>query len=352
MHLLESTLAAIRPASAASAEAARARQDELTKPRGSLGKLETLSIRIAAMRGTDRPRLGPGAIFVMAADHGVAAEGVSLYPPEVTAQMVANFLAGGAAISVLSRAAGVRVVTADLGVAVPIPPAPGLWARKIRLGSSNIARGPAMSMEEARKALETGIEIFETEYAALPFGIAATGDMGIGNTTPSAAVASVLTGLSPRDIVGRGTGLDDEGLARKLAVVEKALEVNKPYARDGIAVLAALGGFEIGAIAGVCLAAAARRLPVVIDGFISTAGALVAASLAPDARDFMIAAHASSERGHRAMLSHLGLEPLLDLDLRLGEGTGAALAIPICQAACRVLDEMATFSEAGVSDKA
>lgn len=351
MHLLESTIAAIRPASRASALAALARQDELTKPRGSLGRLEELSARIAAMCDTDRPRLGPGAIFVMAADHGVTAEGVSLYPPEVTAQMVANFLAGGAAISVLSRAAGARVVTADLGVAVPIPPAPGLWARKIRAGTSNIAQGPAMSREEARKALETGIEIFETEYAALPFGIAATGDMGIGNTTPSAAVAAVLTGLSPAELVGRGTGLDDAGLARKVAVVEKALAVNHPDPADGLAVLAALGGFEIGAIAGVCLAAAARRLPLVVDGFISTAGALIAASLAPAAKDFMIAAHASTERGHRAMLAKLGLEPLLDLGLRLGEGTGAALAIPLCQAACRVLDEMATFAEAGVSDK-
>jgi nicotinate-nucleotide--dimethylbenzimidazole phosphoribosyltransferase len=351
MDLLESTISAIRPASRASADAARARQDELTKPRGSLGRLEALSIRIAAMCGTDRPRLGPGAVFVMAGDHGVAAEGVSLYPPEVTAQMVANILSGGASINVLARAAGARVIAADLGVAVPIPPAPGLWARKIRAGSSNIALGPAMSRDEAVRALEAGIEIFEAEYAAMAFGIAATGDMGIGNTTPSAAMASVFLGLPPADIVGRGTGLDDAGLARKAAIVEKALAANHPDPADGLAVLACLGGFEIGAIAGVCLAAAARRLPVVIDGFISTAGALVAASLAPEARDFMIAGHVSSERGHRAMLDHLGLEPVLDLGLRLGEGTGAALAMPICRAACRILDEMATFAEAGVSDK-
>jgi nicotinate-nucleotide--dimethylbenzimidazole phosphoribosyltransferase len=351
MSILEKTIAAIAPADSAAAEAARAREDDLTKPRGSLGRLEDVAVKIAAMRGTARPRLGLGVVFVMAADHGVAAEGVSLYPSEVTAQMVANFLAGGAAINVLSRAAGARVAVTDMGVAADLPASPLLHDRKIAKGSGNIARGPAMSRDEARRAVEAGIEVFEAEYAKEPFSIAATGDMGIANTTPSAAIAAVLTGLSAREVVGRGTGIDDAGMKRKIAAVERALAVNRPDRADALGVLAKVGGFEIGALAGVCLAAAARRMPVIVDGYISTAGAMVAAGLAPAAKDYMISAHASAERGHRAMLESLGLEPLLDLGLRLGEGTGAALAMPLCVAACKVLDEMATFSEAGVSDK-
>ncbi len=350
MNLLESTVSNISNADESSAKAAKAREDSLTKPQGSLGLLEDLAVRIAAMRGTARPRLGPGAVFVMAGDHGVAAEGVSLFPSEVTAQMVANFVGGGAAINVLSRAAGARVVVTDVGVASDMPAAFGLYSKKIAHGTGNITHGPAMSREEARRSIEAGIEVFEAEYAKEAFFIAATGDMGIANTTPSAAIAAALTGLSARDIVGRGTGLDDAGVERKIAAVEKALATNKPDSHDGLDVLAKVGGFEIGAIAGTCLAAAARRMPVVIDGFISTAGALVALSLAPAARDYMIAAHASAERGHRAMLEKLGLHPILDLGLRLGEGTGAALAMPICVAACKILDEMATFTEAGVSE--
>jgi nicotinate-nucleotide--dimethylbenzimidazole phosphoribosyltransferase len=351
MTLLEKTIGAIRPADRNAAAAARAREDDLTKPRGSLGLLEDVAVKVAGMQGTPRPRLGPGAVFVMAGDHGVVAEGVSLYPQEVTAQMVANFLSGGAAINVLARAAGARVVVTDAGVAADLPSAPGLYARKIGRGTGNIARGPAMSRDEARRAVEAGIEVFEAEYAQEAFSIAATGDMGIGNTTPSAAIAAALTGLSPRELAGRGTGIDDEGLARKIAAIEKALSVNRPDPKDALDVLSKVGGFEIGAIAGVCLAAAARRMPVVVDGFISTAGALVAAGLSPDAKDYMLAAHASTEGCHREMLRKLGLEPLLDLGLHLGEGTGSALAFPLCVAACRVLDEMATFSEAGVSDK-
>jgi nicotinate-nucleotide--dimethylbenzimidazole phosphoribosyltransferase len=351
MNTLDRTLSSIVKADEKAAAAARAREDDLTKPRGSLGLLEDVAVRIAAMRGTPRPRLGPGAVFVMAGDHGVAAEGVSLYPSEVTAQMVANFLSGGAAINVLSRAAGARVVITDAGVAADIPAAPGLYGKKIGKGTANIARGPAMSREDARRSLEVGIEVFEAEYAREPFFIAATGDMGIANTTPSAAIAAAFMGVEPRAVVGRGTGLDDSGVERKVKAVERALEVNRPDPADALDVLAKVGGFEIGAIAGVCLAAAARRMPVIVDGFISTAGALVAASLAPFAADYMLASHASAELGHRAMLKRLGLEPLLDLGLRLGEGTGAALAMPLCVSACKILDEMATFSEAGVSDK-
>lgn len=351
MSILENTIANISKADEAAAQAARARQDDLTKPRGSLGLLEEVAIRIAAMRRTPRPTLGPGAVFVMAGDHGVAAQGVSLYPQAVTAQMVGNFLSGGAAINVLSRAAGARVVVTDAGVASDISPAPGLYIRKIGRGTADIAQGPAMNREEARLSIEAGIAVFEAEYARETFFIAATGDMGIANTTPSAAIASALSGLSPREIAGRGTGIDDAMLERKISVIEKALALNKPDAQDGLDVLSKVGGFEIGAIAGVCLAAAAKRMPVIVDGFISTAGAMIAAALAPDAKEYMIASHVSAERGHRIILERLGLEPLLDLGLRLGEGTGAALAMPLCVSACKILDEMSTFSEAGVSDK-
>lgn len=349
MSLLDTTIAKIRPADAASAAAARERQDSLTKPRGSLGRLEELSVRIAGMTGTARPRLGPGAVFVMAGDHGVCAEGVSAFPPEVTPQMVLNFLAGGAGINVLARKAGARVVVGDIGVAAELAPAPGLYLRKVRPGTGNMARESAMSRDEARRAVEAGIEIFEAEYAREPFGIAATGDMGIGNTTPSTAIAAVLAALEPKAIIGRGTGVDDSGLARKLGAVERALALHRPDPADGLGVLAAVGGLEIGAIAGVILAAAARGMPVLVDGYISGAGALVARALAPRAVDYMIASHASADSGHRGMLASLGLEPILDLGLRLGEGTGAALAMMLCDAACRVLDEMATFGEAGVS---
>jgi nicotinate-nucleotide--dimethylbenzimidazole phosphoribosyltransferase len=351
MSIFDETIAKIGKADEASARAARARQDDLTKPRGSLGLLEEVSVRIAAMQRSARPRLGPGAVFVMAGDHGVAAQGVSLYPSEVTAQMVGNILAGGAAINVLSRAAGARVVVTDAGVASDIPDAPGLYQKKVGRGTADIALGPAMSRDQARRSIEAGIEVFEAEYAKEKFFIAATGDMGIANTTPSAAIASALSGLSPRELAGRGTGIDDAMLERKIAVIEKALAINTPDPKDGLDVLAKVGGFEIGAIAGVCLAAAARRMPVIVDGFISTAGAMIAAALSPVAKSYMLASHVSSERGHRAMLAGLGLTPLLDLGLRLGEGTGAALAMPLCVAACRILDEMATFSEAGVSDK-
>lgn len=348
--LLESTMARVAPIDAEAAAAARERQARLTKPAGSLGRLEELSVAIAGMTGSARPRLGPGAVFVMAGDHGVCAEGVSAFPQEVTPQMVANFLRGGAGINVLARRAGARVVVTDVGVASAMAPAPGLHLRKVRAGTANIARGPAMSLAEARACVEVGIEVFEEEFARSPFSLAATGDMGIGNTTPSTALACVFTGLPPREIAGRGTGIDDAGLARKVSAVERALSVNAPAAVRPLEALASVGGLEIGAIAGVMIAAAARRVPVLVDGFISGAGALLAAALCPRSRDYMIAAHASADAGHRAMLARLGLVPLLDLGLRLGEGTGAVLAFDLCDAACRTLDEMATFDEAGVAE--
>jgi nicotinate-nucleotide--dimethylbenzimidazole phosphoribosyltransferase len=287
----------------------------------------------------------------MAGDHGVVAEGVSAYPQEVTSQMVANFLAGGAAINVLARQTGARVVIVDMGVAVDIPPHPDLIIKKIAHGTTNIATGPAMSRNQAMAALQAGVEIVEREINN-DMEILATGDMGIGNTTPSAAIAALFTGRPVEEIAGRGTGIDDAGLTRKVETIQKALQVNKPDPSDGLDVLSKVGGYEIAGLAGAILAAAANRLPVVIDGFISTAAAMIAASLSPGVKDYLIAAHTSKEAGHHLMLEWLGLKPLLDLDMRLGEGTGAAIAISLVEAACKILSEMATFDQAGVSGKA
>lgn len=338
----------IGPPDAAAAEAARSRQARLTKPPGSLGRLEELAVRIAGITGNPVPELGPGVAFVMAADHGVAAAGVSAYPREVTAAMVRNFLAGGAAVNTLASFAGFRVSVTDCGVASDLGPAPGLRIRKVRPGTDDITRGPAMSRDEALQSVETGIEAFEEEYAAGPFGLAAAGEMGIGNTTPAAAIVAVLTGRLPREVTGRGTGVDDRGLERKVAAVERALAVNRPDPSDPLDVLAKVGGFEIGAMAGVMLAAAARRVPILVDGFISSAAALIARGLCPRVPEYMIAGHRSVEPGQAAALGLLGLTPVLDLGMRLGEGTGAVLAAAICRAACEVHARMATFEEAGV----
>lgn len=351
MAKLEATIASIFPTDQKAAAAAARRQAALTKPAGSLGDLEYLSVRIAGMQGSAAPIAEPGAIFVMAGDHGVCAEGVSAYPADVTKAMVLNFVAGGAAINVLARRAGARVVVTDAGVACDFDPALPIHHRKIAKGTGNFARGPAMSREEAIRSIETGIEVFEEELLKQPFRIAATGDMGIGNTTASTAMAAIFTGRSVPDLVGRGTGVDDAGLARKVAVIEAALKLHSPEASDPVGVLAAVGGFEIGALAGVALAAAARRIPVLIDGYISGAAALLAAALCPLSREYMLGTHVSGDAGHAIMLEFLGLKPLLRLGMRLGEGTGAALAMPLCAAACAVLNEMATFESAGVSGK-
>jgi len=286
----------------------------------------------------------------MAADHGVAAEGVSAYPAEVTPQMVLNFVRGGAAINVLARQAGARVIVVDIGVASNLEPQRGLRLRKIARGTQNIVRGPAMTLSQAETAIAEGIDVVQAEIAN-GLDLVATGDMGIGNTTASAAIVAALTGQPVAQVTGRGTGVDDAGLARKIAVVERALAVNKPNPKDALDVLIKVGGFEIGGLAGVIIGAAAKRVPVVIDGFISGAAALIAVGLCPDVRPYLIAAHQSVEVGHRAALDHLDLKPLLDLNLRLGEGTGAVLAFHLVEAAARILDEMATFAEAGVSDK-
>ncbi len=348
--MLQKLLAQIQPLDQNAMEAARARQDDLTKPRGSLGQLEAISIRMAGITGEATPTLKDKVVTTMAGDHGVVAEGVSAYPSEVTPQMVYNFLAGGAAINVLGEHVGARVVIVDMGVAADFEDHPNLIDKKIAPGTCNIAQGPAMTREEAVEAIEAGIAVAETELEK-GLDILATGDMGIGNTTPSAAIAAALTGCAPREIVGRGTGVDDEGLERKIKAVQRALDVNQPDTDDAIDVLANVGGFEIGGLTGAILAAVAHRKPVVVDGFISTAAAMLAVKLAPQVREYLFSAHRSQETGHQIMLEWLELEPMLDLGLRLGEGTGAVLAMSLVEAACKILSDMATFSEAGVSDK-
>jgi nicotinate-nucleotide--dimethylbenzimidazole phosphoribosyltransferase len=342
--------AAVQPLDAAAMAAARARQARLTKPAGSLGRLEDLAVQVAGVQRRELPRLAHRAIVVMAADHGVAAEGVSAYPQAVTAQMVANFVAGGAAINALARQIDARLVVVDVGVAVDLPPGDGLWSAPVARGTANLARGPAMTRAQAEAAIAVGIAVVERE-AARGLEVVLLGDMGIGNTTAGAALVAALCERAPREVVGRGTGVDDAGWARKVAVVERALACNRPDATDPLAVLAALGGFEHAGLVGVTLAAAARRALVIVDGLAAAAAALVAARLCPAVRDYLVAGHASVEPGQRAALAALGLEPLLDLGLRLGEGTGAALALPVVDAALRLHAEMATFAEAGVAER-
>jgi len=331
-----------------SQRAAQQRQDELTKPPGSLGRLERLAVQIAGITRTVRPRLTHPVVIVAAADHGVTAEGVSAYPSEVTAQMVRNFAHGGAAINVLARQAGTRVVVVDVGVAEPLPAELAIVHRKVAPGSANMAHGPAMTRAQALRAIEVGLDVVEAE-AGRGIDLVCLGEMGIGNTSAASAVVASLTGTPIAAVTGRGTGIDDATWQRKVDVLTRALAVNRPDPTDPLDVLAKVGGFEIAALVGVILGGAARRLPIVMDGFITTAAALVAAGFRPGVRSYLIAAHRSVEQGHRVALEHLELEPLLVLDMRLGEGTAAALVIPIIEAAVALLDEMATFDEAGVS---
>ncbi len=346
MSALAETLARIEPHDAAAAAAARARLDSLTKPPGSLGQLEDLAVRLAGITGDPLPAVARRAVIVLAADHGVTSQGVSAYPREVTAQMLANFAAGGAAINVLARRAGARVVVVDIGV--DAEPVPGVVTQKVMRGTHDMSRGPAMRRDEAERAIEIGIDLLRDEHER-GLDVIATGDMGIGNTTASSAITSVLTGSAVRSVTGRGTGLDDAALERKAAVIERALAVNAPDPSDPLDVLAKVGGLEIAGLVGVILAARARRIPVVLDGYISGAAALVAAALHPHVAEGLIAGHRSAEPGHVAALRTLGLRPILELELRLGEGTGAVLAMPLLDAAIAVLREMATFESAGVS---
>jgi len=329
--------------------AARQRQDNLTKPRGSLGRLEELSIQIAGITGNALPKLEYKAIITMAADHGVVDEGVTLYPQEVTRQMVYNFLHNGAAINVLARNIGARVVVVDMGVIGGFEPLPGLTCKMIDFGTKNMAQGPAMTRQQATDSINAGIEIVSSEKNK-GLDIIATGDMGLGNTTTSSAIFAAISGYSPDKTTGRGTGIDDKQMAHKIKVIERALVTNNPNPKDPLDVLAKIGGFEIGGLVGVILAGAAHRIPVVIDGFVSGAAALIATSLCPQVNDYLIAAHVSAEAGHPLLLEFLNLKPLLNLNMRLGEGTGAALGIFLAEASVKLLAEMATFSEASVSD--
>jgi nicotinate-nucleotide--dimethylbenzimidazole phosphoribosyltransferase len=339
----------------AASAATMARLDRLTKPPGSLGRLEQLTTQLGAIIGTDHPHADRPAVVVFAGDHGVTAQGVSAYPSEVTAQMVANFVRGGAAINVLARLAGAPVVVVDVGVASPIPDVGAARDAGARLVSRRVADGtrdmtvePAMTRLEAIAAIEVGRSVV-TDLIAEGVDVLAVGEMGIGNTTAASAVTTVLTGRRSAELTGRGTGLQDAAVIRKAAVIERAIHARRPDPADPIGVLAAVGGLEIAALVGAILTAAEAGIPVVLDGFITGAAALVAASIAPNVASRLIASHVSAEPGHRIVLERLGLRPLLDLDLRLGEASGAALALPIVRAAAAILAEMATFEDAGVS---
>lgn len=352
----ERAAAAVRPLDEAAMAEAAALQDRLTKPRGALGRLEALGIRLAGIAGRcPPPAPTPAAVAVFAGDHGVVAEGVTPWPAEVTAQMVANFLAGGAAINVLAAQAGAKVVVVDVGVASPLPAggegAATLWARKVAPGTANLAVAPAMSPTGCRAALDTGAEV-AAELVAGGARALVTGEMGIGNTTPAAAVIAALTGRPAAEVTGRGTGTDDGGLARKVAVVERALALHAEAVTGGpLPILTALGGFELAALAGFVVGGAAAGVPVVLDGVSAGAALLVAERLVPGVAGRCVAGHRSTEPGAGAVLADLALEPVLDLGLRLGEGTGACLALPLVEASARVLSEMATFDSAGVSSK-
>lgn len=329
---------------------AQQRLDNLTKPPGSLGLLEEFARRLVAIYNNEMPEIPKKVVFTFAGDHGVAEEGVSAFPQAVTAQMVFNFIKGGAGINVLARHAGADVVVIDIGVNYNFDDLKGLVTRKVVYGTKNIALGPAMTHDEAVKCIDVG-RVLAQEYADRGYRLFGTGDMGIANTTPSSAIVAVITGKTVSDVTGKGTGIDEIALSNKIRVITKAISVNRPDPQNGLDVLAKIGGAEIGGIAGLCLGAAEKGIPVVIDGFISTAGALIAYSLNPDVADYLFAAHNSVEKGHQAMLAHMKLRPILNLDLRLGEGTGAVLAMNIIDAGLKIYREMATFSEAGISDK-
>lgn len=349
MASLEKQHRTIEPVDHEAREQARQHVDQLTKPLGSLGRLEELAIELAGMTGEAFPVVTPPGVLVFAADHGVAVEGVSAYPQEVTAQMVLNMVHGGAGINVFARQIGALQKIVDVGVLAPVE-APGVYSKRIRAASGNMLREAAMSAEEAERSLAVGIEMAE---AVISEGakVLIVGEVGIGNTTASSAVLAALTGADPQEIVGRGTGLDDAGWQRKKAVVREALALHKPDADKPLDVLAKVGGLEIGAMAGAILGAASRRVPVLLDGFIATVAALLAVKIDAGVSDYLIAGHRSQEPGHAFVLQALGKEPLLDLHLRLGEGSGAAVAFPIVEAATRMLKEMATFASAGVSDR-
>jgi len=350
MNRVNETVRSIKPVDFSLEPSLRAHLDRLTKPPKSLGRLEDLAVQYGLITQTTRPRLGKKRIVTFGGDHGVAAEGVSAYPKEVTPQMVRNMLSGGAAINVLARHIGAELCVVDMGVDDPLEDVTGLVRRKIRAGTDNIARKPAMKLEEAVQAVEAGIEL-AIEAARDGVSLIGTGDMGIANTTASSALFAVLLPCPVEDITGCGTGIDEARLNHKIAVIKKAIKVNQKRLGDPLSTLAALGGLEIAGITGLCLGAASLRIPVVVDGFISSAGALAACRIAPEVRDYLFFSHRSEEAGHALFLRIFKVEPILDLRLRLGEGTGAALAMGIIEAAVKIYNEMATFESAGVTDK-
>ena len=350
MSKLEQTLSSIKSVNPAFYEKAQKRLDNLTKPQGSLGRLEEFAAKIVAITEKMEPILHKKAIFTFAGDHGVAEEGVSAFPKEVTPQMVLNFLRGGAGINVLARHSNVEVVVIDIGVDYDFGNTDGLVHKKIIRGTKNIRKGPAMTQDEAVKCLEVGIDL-ANEYAKKGYHIFGTGEMGIANTTPSSAIAAVFSKRTVEEVTGRGTGISDDAFKNKVRVIEDAIKINKPNPKDPLDVLAKLGGAEIAGIAGIVLGAAANRIPVVIDGFISTAGALIACEIEPKVKEYIFAAHTSVERGHWIMLERMDLKPILNLNMRLGEGTGAALGMSMIEAGVKIYNKMATFGEAGVSER-
>jgi nicotinate-nucleotide--dimethylbenzimidazole phosphoribosyltransferase len=350
-ELLQSTIEAIRPLDTAAMDEARARQGRLTKPAGSLGRLEELSIRLAGLAGVcPPPLLEPAGVAVFAGDHGVHAQGVTPWPQEVTAQMVGNFLCGGAVVNAFARQAGASVTVVDVGVAASFSPAPGLVLAKVRAGTRDMSVEPALTRAEAERAIEVGITV-ANQFIDAGVRVLLTGDMGIANTTPAAALIAVFAAADPGRVTGLGTGIDSETHGRKMSVIRRALDLHVPDAADPVGVLATVGGLEHAALAGLILGGAARRVPVILDGVIACSAALAAAKLAPHATGAMVAGHRSVEPGATVALSHLDLDPLVDLGLCLGEGTGAVLALPIVASAVRVLHEVATFDTAGVTEK-
>ena len=350
MKKLKEISESIRPLDEAWFEKAKERLDSLTKPQGSLGRLEELAAQIVAIREDLRPKIDKKIIFTFAGDHGVTEEGVSAFPKEVTPQMVFNFLNGGAGINVLAKQAGAEVAVVDIGVDFDFKGVDGLLHRKVVQGTRNMTKGPAMTRGEAERCLDVGIDL-AAEYAKDGYNLFGTGEMGIGNTTPSSAIIAAISGKSVGEVTGKGTGINGRAFKNKVKVIEKAIGINQPDKDDPVDVLSKVGGAEIAGIAGLCLGAAANRVPVLIDGFISTAGALIAYEIEPKVKEYMISAHKSVEAGHCFMLEHVGLRPLVDLDFRLGEGTGAAVAMHIVEAALRMYNDMATFAEASVSEE-
>ncbi|MDY6935920.1 MAG: nicotinate-nucleotide--dimethylbenzimidazole phosphoribosyltransferase [Spirochaetota bacterium] len=349
MKALDDVVKCIKPINYDLMNKAQSKLDNLTKPQGSLGRLEEFAKKIVCITGTLSPTIPNKVIFTIAGDHGVAEEGVSLFPKEVTEQMVYNFLQGGAGVNVISKHIGARVVVVDMGVASDLREEPGLVVKKIGYGTDNMTKGPAMKRDDAIKSIEGGINLIEAELKKNKVDIIGIGDMGIANTTSSSAICSCITGADVVDVTGRGTGIDDEHLEIKIDVIKRSIEINNPDPKDPIDVLSKVGGYEIGGLAGIILGAVAHNIPVVLDGFITTCAALIATTISPISKEYIFGSHNSVEIGHSVALNWMGIEPMFNLKMRLGEGTGACLAISFIETGVKILNEMTTFEDAGVS---